>query len=496
MKDLKQALKFQSNERKQSSQHHEGEGLLNVRVPPQNLEAEQSVLGGLMLEASAALDVIELLKTDDFYRPAHQKIFSAIRDLTHKAEKIDLITVSNHLEKKAELELIGGPGYLAEILSQTPTAVNVDSWARIVKDKAQLRRLIQVGNQIVEKAYEADFQDVGAFIDQMESKLLEVGDNTAAEGLTPISDILAENLKRIEELHDKKASLVGIPSGFTDLDKMTAGFQPGELIILAARPSMGKTAFSLNVAANASVRFKKRVAYFSVEMSKAQLTMRMLASESQLNLSDLRIGRVADTAWPKLIEKAAVLAEAPLLIDETSGISPYEIRSKVRRMKVDGGVDMIMIDYLQMMSLKQRVESREREVSEISRMLKAIAKEFQIPVIALAQLNRAVEGRADRRPLLSDLRESGSIEQDADVIMMLYRDDYYEKEGSESKGLAEVIIAKQRNGPTGTAKLAFFAQNGMFANLAPENLGPPPTMMNRGPARAPSDVPNFAPRGT
>lgn len=469
---------------------------MNVRVPPQNLEAEQSVLGGLMLDASAALDVIELLKTDDFYRPAHQKIFSAIRDLTHKTEKIDLITVSNHLEKKAELELIGGPGYLAEILSQTPTAVNVDSWARIVKDKAQLRRLIQVGNQIVEKAYEADFQDVGTFIDQMESKLLEVGDDTATEGLTPISDILAENLKRIEELHDKKASLVGIPSGFTDLDKMTAGFQPGELIILAARPSMGKTAFSLNVAANASVRFKKRVAYFSVEMSKAQLTMRMLASESQLNLSDLRIGRVADTAWPKLIEKAAVLAEAPLLIDETSGISPYEIRSKVRRMKVDGGVDMIMIDYLQMMSLKQRVESREREVSEISRMLKAIAKEFQIPVIALAQLNRAVEGRADRRPLLSDLRESGSIEQDADVIMMLYRDDYYEKEGSESKGLAEVIIAKQRNGPTGTAKLAFFAQNGMFANLAPENLGPPPSMISRGPSRAPSEVPNFAPRGT
>jgi replicative DNA helicase len=326
--------------------------------------------------------------------------------------------------------------------------------------------LINAGQEIVQQAYDNDFDDVGVFIDQAEKKIFEVAEDRKSEGLSSAGEIVSDSIKKIEALAIKKASLTGISSGFADLDRMTAGFQPEELIIIAARPSMGKTAFSLNIATHAAIRQKKTVAYFSVEMGKAQMMMRILASESQLNMSDIRVGRIADGAWQKLFQTANAVAESPLYIDDTSGISPFEIRAKVRRLQAQRGLDMIMVDYMQIMDLKQKVESRERAVSEISKTLKQIAKEFKVPVIALAQLNRSVEGRSDRRPMLSDLRESGSIEQDADVIMMLYRDDYYERENSEQKGVAEVIIGKQRNGPTGTVRLAFLKPLTRFESLA------------------------------
>ncbi len=468
---------------------------MTPRLPPQNIEAEQSVLGGLMLDPEASDIVMDEIGAKDFYKSSHQKIFSAIEELNRRSQPIDILTVSNLLRDRDELESIGGPSYLAEIIEQTPTAANIKTYSQIVKEKSILRKCIVVGTEIIEKSYEPDFDDINTFINQVEAKVFAVADDKKADGLTSAGDVVRNSLERIEFLYNAKASVTGVPSGFTDLDRMTAGFQPGELIILAARPSMGKTAISLNIATHAAIRQKKTVAYFSVEMAKEQMMTRILASEAQVNMSDVRIGRIADAAWPKLINTASVISEAPLYIDDTSGISPFEIRSKCRRLKAQKGLDMIMVDYLQIMDLKQKVESRERAVAEISKTLKEIAKEFRVPVLALAQLNRGVEGRADRRPMLSDLRESGSIEQDADVIMMLYREDYYEKDNSENKGLAEVIIGKQRNGPTGTVKLAWLAQYGTFSNLAPESMMPPPSFSQKSTQRNTGDIPNFAPKG-
>lgn len=467
---------------------------MTPRLPPQNLEAEQSVLGGLMLDPEASDLVMDEVNAKDFYKSAHQKIFGVIEELNRRNQPVDILTVSNMLRDRDELEQIGGPSYLAEIIEQTPTAANIKTYAHIVKEKSILRRCIQVGGEIIEKSYEPDFEDVNTFINQVEAKVFAIADDKRADGLTSASEIVRGSLEKIEFLYNAKASVTGVPSGFTDLDRMTAGFQPGELIIIAARPSMGKTAFSLNIATNAAIRQKKTVAYFSVEMGKESMMTRVLASEAQVNMSDVRIGRIADAAWPKLINTASVISEAPLYIDDTSGISPFEIRSKCRRLKAQKGLDMIMVDYLQIMDLKQKVESRERAVSEISKTLKEIAKEFRVPVIALAQLNRGVEGRADRRPMLSDLRESGSIEQDADVIMMLYRDDYYEKDNPDVKGMAEVIIGKQRNGPTGTVKLAWLAQYGTFSNLAPDSMTPPPSYQQKQAPRS-GEIPNYAPKG-
>lgn len=466
-----------------------------ARIPPQSLEAEQSVLGGLMLDPQAADLVLEEVSENDFYKPAHQRIYRVITELIRKNQPVDILTVSNLLKDREELELAGGASYLAEIIEQTPSTANVKTYASIVKEKSLLRKLITVATDISEKSYQAEYEDIDSFIDEVEAKVFEVSDSKKTEGLTAARDIVRSSLEKIEQLFQAKATVTGIPSGFADLDKMTAGFQPGELIIVAARPSMGKTAFSLNLATNAAIRQKKAVAYFSVEMGKQQMMTRVLASEAQISMSDMRVGRIPDAAWPKLINIASVISEVKLFIDDTSGISPFEIRSKCRRLKAQHGLDMIMVDYLQIMDLKRPVESRERAVSEISKTLKQIAKEFHIPVIALAQLNRSVEGRSDRRPMLSDLRESGSIEQDADVIMMLYRDDYYDKENSEQKGVAEVIIGKQRNGPTGTVKLAWLAQYGLFSNLAPESMTPPPNLGPQGPRppRPSGEIPNFAP---
>jgi replicative DNA helicase len=449
-----------------------------IRIPPHNLEAEQSILGGLMVDPFAFDTVSSVITEDDFYKVAHRKIYAAIQQLYAKSQPIDIITVSNYLSDHKELDAIGGPAYLAEVMNSTPSAANIESYAKIVHEKALLRTLIHMSGEMVEKAYDESYETVESFLDEVEGKIFSITEKKKTQGLTGAADLIKDSMNKLTELFERKATMTGIASGFKALDKMTSGFQPGEITIIAARPSMGKTAFSLNIAQHVILREKKSLAYFSVEMGKEQLMMRMLASEARINLQDLRIGALSDHAWPRLIEKASQLAEARLFIDDTSGISPFEIRSKCRRLQAQHGLDIIMIDYLQLMSLKQKVESREREVSEISKTLKAIAKELRVPVIALAQLNRGVEGRGDKKPMLSDLRESGSIEQDADVIMMLYREDYYERENPEAKGRSEVIIGKQRNGPTGTVHMRWEGHTGRFLDLdeggGAHPLPPPP----------------------
>ncbi|MFN3695832.1 MAG: replicative DNA helicase [Pseudobdellovibrio sp.] len=481
---MNQMFSMNQNNNKQISQ----------KIPPQDIEAEFSVLGGLMLDSEAFDQVADIIEIADFYTPAHQIIYKAILELHQKTQPIDLITVKNHLESKNELDQIGGPEYLLTLLDKVITSANIDSHAKIIKEKSLLRKLIHTSTGIIEKSFSHDYSDVDWLIDYAESEILKVGEEKSSSGLIGSTEIVTASIKKIEELYQRKADVTGVPSGFTDLDKMTAGLHGGELIIIAARPSMGKTAFSLNVASHMALRAKKAVAYFSVEMGKESLMMRLLAGESKISMGELRNGRIQDASWPKLIQAAGLISESKLFIDDTSGISPFEIRARCRRLKAQHGLDCIMIDYLQIMQLKQKVDSREREVSEISRSLKAIAKELNVPVIALAQLNRGVEGRSDRRPMLSDLRESGSIEQDADVIMMLYRDDYYDKDDQDKQGHAEVIIGKQRNGPTGTVKLRFDAKTNKFRDADPESISPLP------PPQAPPPIPgqfgkpkNFAP---
>ncbi|PWU18992.1 MAG: replicative DNA helicase [Bdellovibrio sp.] len=442
------------------------------RVPPQNIEAETSILGSLMLESEAWDQIGDLIEAEDFYRPSHQILFRSIKTLIHRNQPIDLITVTNFLQSENQLQGVGGPEYLIDLVSRTVTTANVESHTRIVREKSLLRRAIQISGEVIDQAYAEDFNSVDEFIDQSEEKFYRLGETTHAEGLVGPMDLVKDSIIKIEELYHRKAEVTGVPTGFTLLDKMTSGLQSGELVIIAARPSMGKTALALNVAQHIALRHKKTVAFFSLEMSREAVMMRLLASEARINMKDVRSGRISDSAWPKLIEAAGVISDSPFYIDETTGISPFELRTRCRRLKAQHGLDIVMIDYLQMMKLKERVESREREVSEISRTLKAIAKELHIPVIALAQLNRGVEGRTEKRPMLSDLRESGSLEQDADIIMMLYREDYYDKEDPEKQGHAEIIIGKQRNGPTGTVKLRFDAEYTRFRDADPDGAHP------------------------
>lgn len=446
-----------------------------------------------MLEQEAWDEVSEILVEDDFYKPAHRKIFAAIREIHRREQPSDLVTISNLLMEKGELESLGGAAYLAEMIDLTPSTANIASYSKIVQEKSLLRKVIQSSQEFVDKAYASEFESVDAFLDTMEAKVFQLAENKKTNGLTDASELVKVSLEKIESLYANQMSITGVPSGFHDLDELTAGLHPGELTIIAARPSMGKTAFSLNIAVHAALREKKKVAYFSVEMGKEQCMVRMLASASKISLGDLRIGRIDDQAWPRLINTAAALSETGIFIDDTPGISPFEIRAKCRRMKAKYGLDVIMIDYLQLMGMKQRFDSREREVSEISKLLKSIAKELQVPVIALAQLNRGVEGRSDRRPMLSDLRESGSIEQDADVIMMIYREDYYDRDNPEIKGIAEIIIGKQRNGPTDTVKLRWVPQYGIFDNLVKGPEAPMPESPGPTPIRKGGKPLNFAP---
>lgn len=466
-----------------------------ARIPPQNLEAEQSILGALMLDKEAWDQVCDLIGAQDFYKPSHQKIFTTIHDLVQQNQPVDLITVSNLLQTRGEFDQAGGTNYLVEVVNKVVSAANISSYAKIVREKSLLRKLIHAGTEVVEKAFDEDFTDINLLVDQAEEKFYNLGQTKSAEGLVGPMDVVKSSLIKIEDLYKRKADITGIATGFTMLDRMTSGMHSGELTIIAARPSMGKTAFSLNLAQHMALRQKKTVAYFSLEMSREAVMMRILASEARINMKDIRSGKISDSAWPKLIQSAGHISDSHIYIDETSGISPLEIRARARRLKAQYGLDIIMIDYLQLMDLKQKVESRERAVSEISRSLKALAKELQVPVVALAQLNRGVEGRTEKRPMLSDLRESGSIEQDADVIMMLYRDDYYDKDDPDKQGNAEVIIGKQRNGPTGTVKLRWEAEFGRFRDADPEphHPMPPPQPSQPQPPQNPGKPRNFAP---
>jgi replicative DNA helicase len=432
------------------------------KVPPQNTEAEQSVLGGILIENEALNKVVEILNSDDFYREAHRKIFKSMIALSEKNEPSDLITLTNELKYQNLLEEIGGASYLTSLIDSVPTAANIEYYAKIVKEKSILRKLIQAATEIVTESYE-DRGDVDGFLDDAERLIFGISEHKVKPSLHPFKDIIKESFKTIEKLYEKKELITGIPSGFKDLDRKTAGFQPSDLIIVAGRPAMGKTAFCLNVAQYAAIEAKIPVAIFSLEMSKEQLALRMLCSEAEVDGQKLRSGFLSESDWPKLTLAAGNLSEAPLFIDDSPAISSLEIRAKARRLKAEYDLGLVIVDYLQLMK-GRRAERREQEISEISRSLKALAKELSVPVIAISQLSRKTEDRPSRRPQLADLRESGAIEQDADVIIFIYREELY-KQDTPNKGIAEVIIGKQRNGPTGKVDLAFVDKYTAFKPL-------------------------------
>ena len=435
------------------------------RVPPQALDAEVAVLGAMMLESSAVGIAAELLDEHAFYRTAHRRIFSAIMGLFARDEAVDLVTVTQELKKRKDLDEVGGAAYLSSVLGSVATTANVRHHAKIVLEKSVLRRLISVSGEIAQEAYDTS-GDAGEILDRAEHMIFEIAEARVRRDFVPMREILKHSFEVIEELYRRKEHITGIPSGFVDLDALTSGFQRSDLVIIAGRPSMGKTAFALNVAAHAAIRSSVPAAIFSLEMGRAQLVQRMLCSEAHVDAHQLRTGHLADRHWSNLTTAAGLLSEAPIWIDDTPAMTVLEMRSKARRLKAEADVGLIIVDYLQLMHGLGRQESRQQEISEISRSLKALAKELEVPVLALSQLSRAVETRGgDRRPILSDLRESGAIEQDADVVAFIYRPEVYDR-SPENIGLAEVIVGKQRNGPTGTVRLAFSSDCTRFDNLS------------------------------
>ncbi len=439
------------------------------KTPPQNLEAEESILSAILIDNNTFFDVIEVLSPEDFYKSAHTKIFSAIIELSARNEPVDLVTLTNYLKEQNCLDEIGGATYLAALVDTVPLAVNAHHYAKIVHDKASLRRLIQKTNNITKRCFE-DRGNVDDVIDFAESSIFEISDNKNKQALYPISKIIAKNIDTLEELDGNKKLVTGLATGFTRLDTLLSGLQKSDLILIAARPSMGKTALALNIARNAAVDSDVPVALFSLEMSKEQLSMRLLCSESRVDSYRLKGGFFTREDWDNLTDAAEVLSDAPIYIDDSAEISTMSIRAKSRRLKMDKGLGLIVVDYLQLMRGRSSAERRDLEISEISRSLKSLAKELDIPVIALSQLNRKLEERSDKRPLLSDLRESGALEQDADVVAFIYRDEMYNKdENNPNKGKAEIILSKQRNGPVGWVPLTFLSSYTRFENPAPED---------------------------
>jgi replicative DNA helicase len=441
------------------------------KLPPQNLEAEQSVLGAVLLENTALLKCIEIITPEDFYRDSHRRIYNAMLDLFDKSEAIDLVTLTEHLTKKNDLETVGGASYLASIASQIPTAANAKYHAKIVREKALLRSLLHSSTDIASKVYE-DTSEADELLDYAEKSIFEISDKRIKVAFTPVRDVINDSIKMIEDLVERKEVITGVPSGFTDIDEMTTGFQKGDLIILGGRPSMGKTAFGLNIVQHVGVELNEPAAIFSLEMSTRQLMLRMLCSEAMVDSNKVRKGFInRGEDWTKLTGAAGRLKEAPIYIDDSAAIGVLEMRAKARRLKMEHGLSVIMVDYLQLMSGRGDFERREQEISDISRSLKALARELDVPVIALSQLNRGVEQRTDKHPTLADLRESGAIEQDADVICFLFRDEVYDKHNPEKKGKAEVIVAKQRNGPTGIVRLTFLSEYTRFVSTSREYEG-------------------------
>ena len=436
------------------------------KLPPQNIEAEQSILGSILLDNGSINAAQEIINKSDFYNEAHRKIFSVIEQLADKNEPVDLITLSNALKDRNILDSVGGTAYLASLVDNVPSAANVANYAKIVKEKAILRGLIGSATEIINSCYEAG-SDVDQVLDKAEHSIFEISENKVRVSFYPIKDIVKESFRAIEDLFSRKGLTTGVATGFEKIDDITSGLQNSDLIIIAGRPSMGKTSFALNIAQFAALETQIPVAIFSLEMSKEQLAFRMLASEAKVDSQKMRKGFLGETDWPKLTTAAGRLSEAPLFIDDTPAITVLEMKAKSRRLKADQGLGLIVVDYIQLMRAGGYSNSREQEISEISRSLKALAKELKVPVIALSQLNRKVEDRPNRRPQMADLRESGAIEQDADVIAFIYRDDVYNKsDDNPDKGVAEIIIGKQRNGPTGSVKLAFLEKFTTFENLA------------------------------
>lgn len=447
------------------------------KLPPQNLEAEQAVLGGILLDNTAINKVLEVLSLEDFYRESHRKIFRAMVDLSEQNEAVDAITLTDHLRRKNVLEQVGGAIYLTELLNSTPTAANVRHHAKIIRQKAVLRSLITIATEIVTQGYE-DRDEVEDMVDVAERKIFAIADRRMGSRFTTMKEAVKQGFELIERLYEKKELVTGVPTGFADLNKLTAGYQPADLVIIAGRPSMGKTAFSLCTAQHVAIEKGVTVAIFSLEMSKEQLVLRMLCSEARVDAQKLRTGYLAKEDWEKLTRAAGRLSEAPIFIDDSASLSILEMRAKARRLKAEHGLGLVIVDYLQLVRGRGSAENREKEISEISRSLKALAKEIYIPVVALSQLSRAVESREKKKPTLADLRESGAIEQDADVVIFIYREELYrpcecpKDEGCACgrRGVAEIIVGKQRNGPTDVVNLTFISKYTRFEDFSSRSI--------------------------
>ncbi len=447
-----------------------------LRVPPNSLEAEQAVLGGLLLDNSTWDSIADRLRAEDFYRRDHQLIFEAILDLSQKGEPSDAVTLAERLASKGLADETGGLAYLAGLARDTPTAENIRAYADIVRERSLLRQLIRVSGEIAGSAYENEGKPAAELVDEAERRIFQIAEKgrKLGSGFVPVREVLGATIDRLDLLHASQGQLTGLSTGYAELDKMTAGLQPGDLVIVAGRPSMGKTTFALNIAENAAIAANKPVAIFSMEMSREQLAFRMISSLGRVDQGHMRTGNFGDEDWARINSAIAQMKSAPIYIDDSGSLTPTEVRARARRLARDcekqGGLGLIVIDYLQLMQVAGNKENRATEISEISRSLKALAKELRVPVIALSQLNRGVEQRQDKKPVMSDLRESGAIEQDADLIMMIYREEVYEPD-TPRKGIADIIIAKQRNGPTGEVHLTFLGKYTRFENLAHGDYG-------------------------
>ena len=434
-----------------------------ARILPHNLEAEKCVLGAILIDNEAFNQAAESLDSRDFFRDAHRRVFDKMVLLNERREVIDLVTLSNELERSGELQEVGGAAYIAALVDGVPRATNVEHYAKIVKEKSTLRDLINVGNKILHSAYDAE-EEADLLLDGAEQAIFNIADDRIRSGFVPLRELVNEGFSTIERLQEHKESITGVPSGFTDLDQLTSGFQPSDLVIIAARPSMGKTSLVLNIAQHVGVKTGKTVGFFSLEMSKEQLFLRMLTAEARIDAHKFRGGFLSESDYERLSHSLGVLAEAKVFIDDTAAIGVLEMRAKARRLMAEHGLDLLIVDYIQLMQGRGRFENRTQELASISRSLKGLAKELNVPILMLSQLSRAPESRSDHRPQLSDLRESGALEQDADVVVFIFREDQYGAT-PDNENLAELIIGKQRNGPTGLVKLAFTKQHTRFENL-------------------------------
>ena len=430
---------------------------------PHNAEAERTVLGAILVDNQAFNSAAEILGRDDFYREAHRRIFSAMAGLAERSQPIDLVTLKDELARQSALEAAGGPAYLAGLVDGVPRITSVEHWSRLIKEKAVLRNLIHAGNRIVTSCYEAE-DEAAVLLDRAEKAIFDIAERRIRAGFVPMSEIVKESFRTIDQLSQSQEVVTGVPTGFVDLDEMTSGFQKGDLVIVAARPAMGKTSFTLNIAQHVAMRVGETVGFFSLEMSKEQLALRLLCADARIDAHRLRTGKLNEKDWARLAKAYTDLAQSKIFIDDSATISPLEMRATCRRLKAEHGLGLIVVDYLQLVSSSGRSENRQQELSAISRSMKGLAKELGCPVIALSQLSRAPEARTDKRPQLSDLRESGAIEQDADIVMFIFREEEY-KPSEENRGIAEIIIGKQRNGPTGSRKLAFIKEFTRFENL-------------------------------